>query len=82
MARTEVIRAHHQATIAEYRQFGVEGVNVKAEWLTAGYGVCQQCLDLERGGPYTLDQSEGTIPAHVNCRCCAIPYLGEKKKKK
>ncbi len=63
LARTEVIRAHHQATIAEYRQFGVEGVSVKAEWMTAGYGVCPECKDLE-GKTFTLDKIEGMIPQH------------------
>ena len=36
MARTEVVRAHHLANIAEYRSWGVEGVRIMAEWLTAG----------------------------------------------
>lgn len=36
MARTEVIRAHHVATINTYREAQVEGVRVKAEWSTAG----------------------------------------------
>ena len=81
LARTEIIRAHHQATIAEYKQFGVEGVKVKAEWLTAGYGVCPECSDLE-GRVFTLDKIEGMIPLHPNCRCVAIPYLGGNGKAK
>ena len=36
IARTEVIRAHHVATINTYREAGIEGVKVKAEWSTAG----------------------------------------------
>ena len=41
IARTEIIRAHHVATIMEYRNWGLEGIKVKAEWSTAGDGrVC------------------------------------------
>ena len=46
MARTEIIRAHHAATIQEYENWGVEGVHVQAEFVTAGDDrVCQQCKD-------------------------------------
>jgi hypothetical protein len=74
IARTEVIRAHHLATIAEYRRARAEmEVDVVAELLTAGFDVCEQCLDLEARGPYALNYIEGMIPVHPNCRCCAIP---------
>jgi len=74
LARTEIIRAHHLATINMYREAGVEGVDLKAEWLTAGDGkVCPICLAMEANNPYTIDEVEGMIPAHPNCRCMAIP---------
>ena len=76
LCRTEIIRAHHQATIAEYRSFAVEGVRIKAEWLTAGYNVCPECVDMEvrsKSRPFTLDEIEPMIPLHPNCRCVAIP---------
>lgn len=73
LARTETIRAHHAATINTYRSAGVEGVVVKAEWSTAGDDrVCEECEGLE-GRVYTLDQIEGMIPRHPNCRCVALP---------
>jgi len=72
MARTEVIRAHHVATVQEYRLAGLEGVRVKAEWATAGYDVCPICEALE-GKVFSLDEIEGMIPAHPNCRCVALP---------
>lgn len=73
MARTEIIRAHHQATIQEYRNWAVEGVRVKAEWVTAGDDrVCDRCNALERE-IFTLDQVEGMIPLHPQCRCMALP---------
>lgn len=74
LARTEVIRAHHQATIQEYRNWGTENVIVYAEWSTAGDNrVCPQCADLN-GSVFTLDQIEKLIPLHPNCRCIALPY--------
>jgi len=67
MARTEMIRAHHQATIQEYENWGIEGVNVKAEWSTAGDDrVCQQCSALE-GNVYSLEEIRPMIPVHPNC---------------
>jgi len=79
LARTEVIRAHHQAIVQEYENWKVEGVEVMAEWVTAGYRVCPQCEDLEMGGPYTIEEVRNMIPAHPNCRCTTIPV---KKKEK
>lgn len=67
IARTEVIRAHHVATVTEYRRAGVEGVTITAEWMTAGFGVCEICLGFEERSqdrPYTLDEIEGMLPAH------------------
>lgn len=73
LARTEVIRAHHAATIQEYRNWKLEGVKVKAEWSTANDGrVCDECMALE-GNVYTLNEIEGMIPLHPNCRCVALP---------
>jgi len=55
LARTEVVRAHHSATIQEYRNAGAEGVTILAEFATAGDAfVCERCKAIERGsGPYT-----------------------------
>jgi SPP1 gp7 family putative phage head morphogenesis protein len=67
MARTEVIRAHHTAMVQEYRNWGVEGVRVMAEWVTAGDGrVCPLCAPMD-GKVFTIDQIENMIPAHPNC---------------
>jgi len=78
LARTEIIRAHNAATIQEYRNWGVNGVNVLAEIVTAGDDkVCSVCNELAKNGPYTLDEAEKLLPAHTNCRCCFIPKLVE-----
>jgi len=74
MARTEIIRAHHQATIQEYRNWGLEGVIVQGEWAAAGdERVCNQCADLN-GSVFSLDVIEKMIPLHPQCRCIALPY--------
>jgi SPP1 gp7 family putative phage head morphogenesis protein len=73
LARTEIIRAHHAATIQEYRNFAVAGVQVVAEFRTAGDDrVCALCEGLE-GERFTLDQAESIIPVHAQCRCIFIP---------
>jgi SPP1 gp7 family putative phage head morphogenesis protein len=73
LARTEIIRAHHVATIQEYENWGVLGVKVKAEFQTAGDEiVCPICLALE-GKIYTLDEARGMVPKHPNCRCIMLP---------
>lgn len=74
LARTEVIRAHHSAMIQEYRNWALEGVHVQAEWMTAGDNrVCDKCAKLQ-GKIFTLDEIEGMIPLHPQCRCIALPY--------
>lgn len=67
LARTEIIRAHHLATIQEYRNFGALKIHLKAEWNTGKDDrVCPICAARE-GKVYTLDEAEGMIPAHPNC---------------
>lgn len=81
MARTEIIRAHHQATIQEYRNWGLEGVQVRAEFRTAGDDrVCEQCASLHRR-EFSLQEIEYIIPVHPHCRCIALPVTNTKKRK-
>lgn len=74
LARTETIRAHHVAMINTYREAGILGVTVKAEWATAGSNVCPDCAGMQ-GRVFKLDEIEGLIPLHPNCRCVAIPAM-------
>lgn len=74
LARTEVIRAHHNANINEYEAAGIEGVKVKAEWSTAGFNVCIICSSNE-GRVFSLKAIRTLIPAHPNCRCVALPVV-------
>jgi len=75
LARTEIVRAHHIASIQTYRDYGILGVQVKAEWQTAGDSrVCELCAPLD-DKVYTLDEVEGKIPVHPQCRCAALPLV-------
>lgn len=75
LARTEIIRAHHLATIQEYRNWSVLNIIVQGEWKTAGdERVCPKCEQLD-GQIFTLDEIENMIPAHPMCRCIALPYI-------
>lgn len=75
IARTEIIRAHHQATIQEYMNWAVEGVIVQAEMVTAGdTRVCSKCEELAAKSPYTLDVAMNLIPVHPQCRCMCLPF--------
>jgi len=82
IARTEIIRAHHVATIMEYRNWGLEGIRVQAEWSTAGDDrVCPLCAAME-GKVFTLDEIEPLVPLHPGCRCIALPWIAELEKLK
>ena len=75
LARTEVINAHHKANVQTYKEFGVEGVKVEAEFMTARDNkVCELCGPLH-GKIYTIKKVENLIPVHPNCRCFAAPHL-------
>lgn len=75
LARTETIRAHHVASIEEYRFWGIPNVTIEAEWVTAGDArVCSLCAPLN-GKIFTLDEIETVIPLHPQCRCAALPYI-------
>lgn len=82
IARTEVIRAHTEATIAEYRDAAGEiGVEVQAEVSTAA-DPCPDCEALALGGPYSLNEAETLIPYHPNCRCALIPVMAEERRQR
>jgi hypothetical protein len=80
IARTEVIRAHHEANIAEYedaQKYLAPNETIWADWLL-GANPCPICIDLEAGAPYELQKIRGMIPAHPNCVCVAVPIILKK----
>lgn len=57
LARTEVIRAHSEATLTRFENQGIEEVTTKAELLTAGDNrVCPICAALE-GRTFTIQEA-------------------------
>lgn len=75
LARTETISAHSEGSLNAYQEAGVEGVDVEAEFATAGDArVCPECEALE-GETRPLDKARGLIPVHPNCRCAWIPVV-------
>lgn len=68
LARTEVIRAHAEATLNRFEQFGVEEVAGRAEFSTSSDDrVCPVCEGLE-GQIFTLEEARGVVPVHPSCR--------------
>lgn len=77
IARSEMTAAYAEATLNSYEEMGVEGVEVEAEFATAGdEDVCPECEDLE-GKVYSIEESRGVIPVHPNCRCAWLPVVGD-----
>jgi len=73
IARTETINAHAVGQLNAFRLLGIEELGIMAEWSTAGdEKVCSECGELE-GQTFTIDEAEGMIPLHPNCRCAWIP---------
>jgi len=67
LARTEIIRAHAEGTLQEFKNFGVAGVKVRAEFVTAGDDrVCAECEALE-AEIFTIEEARGIIPVHPSC---------------
>lgn len=82
LARTEIIAAHADATLNMYQEAGVEGVEVMAEFTTAGDDdVCPECQALE-GRVFTIEKVRGLIPVHPNCRCAYLPLLEKSQAKR
>ncbi len=80
IAHTEMMRAYHKSTIQDYKNSARLGIEIKAEWKTAGDNrVCDLCKALD-GKLFTLDEIEDMIPLHPECRCIALPYIEEHQK--
>lgn len=75
IARTEIIRAHAEGKLDTFDALGLEGVEVLAEWSTAGDDkVCPLCRPLE-GKVFSLAEARGMLPRHPNCRCTWVPSV-------
>ena len=66
VARTEVMSASNQGAIEGYRESGVVST---ATWFTASdERDCDECDSMD-GDTEDLDDTEGVLPLHPNCRC-------------
>jgi len=75
IARTETIRAFTIASLQEYKNWGVLGLKVQVEFLTAGDDrVCPKCAHLENK-IYSIDEAWNIIPVHPMCRCLFLPII-------
>lgn len=71
LARTEVIRAHTDATLNRYEEYGVD--RVRYLW---GRGPCPSgvCPEAAAGGPYKRENAPQP-PLHPNCTCSLAPVV-------
>lgn len=77
IARVETIHAHAEGALNLFEEAKVEGVEIEAEYSTAGdEQVCPDCAEYE-GRVITIDEAHGLIPMHPNCRCTFIPIVKE-----
>ncbi len=75
LARTEVVASHAEASLNTYEEAGIEGVDVEAEFITAGDDkVCPECQAIS-GTTRTIEQARGVIPVHPGCRCSWVPVV-------
>lgn len=75
IARTETIRAHAEATLLRFEQYGIDSVSGQAEFRTArDERVCPICQGLD-GTVYSLAEARGIIPVHPRCRCVWLPVI-------
>jgi hypothetical protein len=71
IAITERARAVNTGTLQAYLDYGV----LKCEIITAGSGVCDECLDLESSNPYATEEVDSLLPVHPMCRCAWAPVI-------
>ena len=59
-----------QGSLTRYGDDGIDLANI----LTSP-GACEECEALEAQNPWALDDADGQLPVHVNCRCAWEPLL-------
>lgn len=91
VAVVNTISSHARASLQHFRANGIKQVGVELEgvppkkftdaqeemlqFTTAGDNdVCPDCEDME-GMVFSIDEAEGVIPVHPNCRCAWVPIM-------
>jgi len=73
IARTEVLRAANEGRLRAYRAEGIERV----EYIVADdERLCEICRPFD-GKVVTLQEAQGTLPRHPQCRCGYLPLPPE-----
>lgn len=73
IARTEIVRAHAEGTIASLKALGVKQIGVQVEVAVSG-NACPICRKY-KGKIFDIDKAQGLIPFHPGCRCTVIPHV-------
>lgn len=69
IARTETMRASNVGTLNTYKEYGLDKVDIMP-----AVDACDECIDFaETYNPLTLEEAEGVLPLHPNCRCVYGP---------
>jgi SPP1 gp7 family putative phage head morphogenesis protein len=71
IARTESTRVANQGTLDNYENKKVE----KVRWLAVNDENTSDICQENNGKVFTIDEAQGLIPAHINCRSTWIPVL-------
>ena len=66
IARTEINSVKNQARLQAYKDNNIEWVDIITQ---RDNKVCSDCLALEAGNPYPINEIDGVLPVHPNCRC-------------
>jgi len=79
IARTEVMRAHSEASLDTYAFFQEQNVELLVEYLyTNDDRVCPKCVEFGTGPDggrkrMKIEDARGILPLHPNCRCVWLP---------
>ena len=73
IARTETISAFTEGNRQLYQEAGVKQLQF---WAAQDERTCEECF-LEHGKKYDIQEAQGVIPKHVNCRCTWVAVLEE-----
>lgn len=78
IARTELMAANAQGSLASFFQAQAAGLKVKKVWMTDGEA-CDICVLNEKKGAIKLEKTfpSGDLapPAHPNCECVLVPEV-------
>ena len=67
IARTEVQRTLNEGHLQSYKDYGIKYVEI-----APAPDACEECADWE-GEVIDIDEANGLLPIHPNCRCRFIP---------